>query len=80
MTYPSEEEIKKLAKRLVKPCQDLEVEGMDIVLYCKALSQSKMPVKYIDSVTKVLEASHAEIGRITKTWKEMFIDITGSIK
>ena len=80
MTCPSEEEIKKLAKRLVKPCQDLEVEGMDIVLYCKALSQGKMTVKYIDSVTKVLETSHAEIGRITKTWKEMFVDITGSIK
>ena len=80
MSLPSEEDVKKLAKRITKPCQDLEVESMDIVLYCKGLSQGKFPAKYIDSVTKVLETSHAEIGRITKAWKEMFGDITGDNK
>ena len=80
MSLPNEEEVKKLAKRLVKPCQDLETEAMDVVLYCKALSQGKMPAKYIDSVTKVLETSHSEIGRVIKGWKEMFIDITGDSK
>ena len=80
MSLPNEEEVKKLVKRLVKPCQDLETEAMDVVLYCKALSQGKMPAKYMSSVTKVLETSQAEIGRVIKRWKEMVIDITGDTK
>lgn len=77
---PSEEDIKKLAKRIPKVTQELEAESLDLVLYCKALSLGKFPDKHILLVSKNLQDAHTELGRIIKVWNEMFESVTGGNK
>jgi hypothetical protein len=68
----SDEDIKKLAKRITMLMRDLEAHSMDMVLYSKPLALGKFPQTHIVQVSNALISAITELTRINKAWNDLF--------
>jgi len=66
------EQIFALTKRIPKVTQAIEVEGLDIIMYLKPLSEGKFPSEHILAVTTNLEKSLTELESIINKWNKIF--------
>jgi hypothetical protein len=66
------EQIFALTKRIPKVTQALEIEGLDIIMYLKALSEGKFPAEHIMSVSTNLEKAIGEVESILNKWNKIF--------
>ena len=71
-TKRSDEDIKKIAKRITMLMRDLEAHSMDMVLYSKPLALGKFPQTHIVQVSNALVSATTELTRINKAWNELF--------
>lgn len=68
----SDEDIKKIAKRITMLMRELEAHSMDMVLYSKSLAAGKFPVTHIVQVSNALESATKELSRINGAWLALF--------
>lgn len=68
----SDEDIKKIAKRITMLMRDLEAHSMDMVLYSKALAEGKFPKTHLVQVENALVTSVKELTRIQQAWTNLF--------
>lgn len=68
----SDDDIKKLAKRITMLMRELEAHSMDMVLYAKPLAEGKFPQTHIVQVANTLESAIKELSRVQHTWLELF--------
>ena len=66
------EQLYALTRRIPKITQALEVEGLDIVMYIKTLSEGKFPSEHILNVSSSLEKIITEVESILNKWNKIF--------
>lgn len=68
----TEEDVRKLAHRIILLLRDLEVHSLDIALYSKPLAAGKFPINYILQEEKAMTSAITELSRIQKAWCDLF--------
>lgn len=75
----SEEDVKKIAKRITMLMRELEVHSMDMVMYSKQLADGKFPKTHLVQVENALVTATKELTRIQQAWTTLFkADIDGT--
>lgn len=66
----TEEEIKRLAKRITMLIRELEVTSLDLVLYSKPMAEGRFPKTHITIVANELEKYANELRRVKEVWED----------
>lgn len=64
--------IKKLSKRILALCQELEMAGLDISQYSVPLAKGQFPNAWVKLSNKAMLDWVTELQRISNNWQEMF--------
>lgn len=76
----SEDDVKKIAKRITMLLRNLEVQSMDMVMYAKPLADGKFPKTHLIQVENQLVTATKELTRIQQAWTNLFKDLTDDVK
>lgn len=76
----SDEDIKKLAKRITNLMRELEAHSMDMVLYAKPLAAGKFPATHIAQVANAIDSATTELTRIKNGWLALFKEEVENVK
>lgn len=67
-----QQKIQELTRRIPKVARDLEVESLDLSLFSKSLSRGQFPLEHLEDIRSTLDKNYTELGRIIKSWNELF--------
>lgn len=65
-------ELSSIAKRIPLAIRDLEVAGLDILLFSGALSKGNFPKSYVEDMSTLFTRNILELERIQKAFNKVF--------